>query len=70
MRALANFTFLKVKAVRLARNYYEELLKLVEAKDYNGALGLVRQYGYDSAAIWKDFFATQFLRILSTSTSD
>src|SRR5690554_6750978 len=51
---IGQFYFSESKGRELARNYYEALLQLVEAKDYNGALGLVRQYGYDSAAIWKD----------------
>ncbi|TRW50545.1 fatty acid metabolism transcriptional regulator FadR [Aliidiomarina halalkaliphila] len=51
---IGQFYFSNAKGRELARQYYKELTKLVEAKDYNGSTNLVRQYGYDSAAIWKE----------------
>lgn len=51
---IGQFYFSEPEGRELARKYYAEMLQLVEAGDHAGAMNLVRQYGYDSAAIWKN----------------
>ncbi|WP_113906462.1 fatty acid metabolism transcriptional regulator FadR [Aliidiomarina celeris] len=50
---IGQFYFSKPEARELARQYYAKLAQLAEAGQHNEAMNAVRQYGYDSAEIWK-----------------
>lgn len=51
---IGQFYFSKPEARELARQYYARLLVLASEGNHNEAMNLVRQYGYDSAAIWQE----------------
>ncbi|RTE87820.1 MULTISPECIES: fatty acid metabolism transcriptional regulator FadR [Gammaproteobacteria] len=50
---IGQFYFSKPEARALAKEYYRRMRALAESGDHQEALNLVRKYGYDSAAIWK-----------------
>jgi len=51
---IGQFYFSKSDARALARDYYARMRALAESGEHGEAMTLVRQYGYDSAAIWKE----------------
>ncbi|RUO78737.1 fatty acid metabolism transcriptional regulator FadR [Idiomarina tyrosinivorans] len=50
---IGQFYFSSSAARELARDYYKELLVLAKQGNHNDSVNLVRQYGYDSAKVWK-----------------
>lgn len=50
---IGQFYFSKPEARQLAKDYYGRMRALAQSGEHQEALNLVRQYGYDSAAIWK-----------------
>jgi len=50
---IGQFYFSEPEARELARKFYAELMELARAGKYNDTLNVVRQYGYESAGVWK-----------------
>lgn len=51
---IGGFYFSFDKSREIARNYYEELIKLAENQDPESVAALVRQYGIDSGKVWSE----------------